>query len=65
MDQPEGASNPSELDTLAALPGSVNVPGYDRSQLTAGIVHVGVGGFRRARRAMYNDRLMTAGASHD
>jgi mannitol 2-dehydrogenase len=41
------------------------VPSYDRSQLTAGIVHFGVGGFHRAHEAMYLDRLMTAGKALD
>jgi mannitol 2-dehydrogenase len=50
---------------LAALPDSVAVPGYDRSRLTVGIVHVGVGGFHRSHQAMYIDRLMTAGTSYD
>ncbi|NUW42055.1 mannitol dehydrogenase family protein [Nonomuraea rhodomycinica] len=51
--------------TLASLPREVAVPGYDRSVLTAGIVHFGVGGFHRAHQAMYLDRLMNAGRAHD
>ncbi|NUW31815.1 mannitol dehydrogenase family protein [Nonomuraea sp. SMC257] len=51
--------------TLASLPRQVAVPGYDRSVLTAGIVHFGVGGFHRAHQAMYLDRLMNAGLAHD
>ncbi len=43
----------------------VAVPSYDRSRLTAGIVHFGVGGFHRAHEAMYLDRLMTEGKAHD
>ncbi|WP_027479228.1 mannitol dehydrogenase family protein [Gryllotalpicola ginsengisoli] len=45
----------------AELTPEVGVPGYDRSQLKAGIVHFGVGGFHRAHQAMYVDRLMNAG----
>jgi mannitol 2-dehydrogenase len=43
----------------------VAVPGYDRSAVTAGIVHVGVGGFHRAHQAMYLDRLLTEGDALD
>ncbi|MEV0150521.1 MULTISPECIES: mannitol dehydrogenase family protein [unclassified Nonomuraea] len=52
-------------DTLASLPGEVAVPSYDRSGLTAGIVHFGVGGFHRAHQAMYLDRLMNDGKARD
>ena len=49
------------------LAGSVAVPAptYDRSQLSVGIVHFGVGGFHRAHQAMYLDRLMNAGQAYD
>jgi mannitol 2-dehydrogenase len=43
----------------------LTVPSYDRSRLSAGIVHFGVGGFHRAHEAMYLDRLMTEGKAHD
>lgn len=45
-------------DTLSALPDEVDVPTYDRSAVTTGIVHLGVGGFHRAHQAMYVDRLL-------
>ena len=51
--------------TLAELPGTLVRPSYDRSALTAGIVHFGVGGFHRAHQAMYLDQLMNAGLAHD
>jgi mannitol 2-dehydrogenase len=54
-----------EPGVLAGLPDSLAVPSYDRSGLTAGIVHFGVGGFHRAHQAMYLDRLMNAGKAHD
>ena len=44
---------------------SVATPGYDRSALTPGIVHIGVGGFHRAHQAMYLDRLMEQGQAQD
>ena len=34
--------------TLGRLPAAVRVPRYDRSALTPGIVHVGLGNFHRA-----------------
>ncbi|MCL4116306.1 UNVERIFIED_CONTAM: hypothetical protein GTU68_011808 [Idotea baltica] len=38
----------------------VSVPTYDRSQVKAGIVHVGIGGFHRAHQAYYTDQLLHA-----
>src|SRR5437762_2332017 len=49
--------------TLAGL--NVPVPGYDRGQVTTGIVHIGVGGFHRSHQAMYIDTLMNRGAAMD
>jgi len=49
-------------DNLPKLSGTVGTPTYDRSQLTAGIVHVGVGGFHRAHQAFYLNRLLEANA---
>jgi mannitol 2-dehydrogenase len=43
----------------------LTVPTYDRSRLTTGIVHLGVGGFHRAHQAMYLDRLMAEGKALD
>jgi mannitol 2-dehydrogenase len=51
--------------TISAVPASLATPQYDRTGLTAGIVHFGVGGFHRAHQAMYLDRLMNAGEAHD
>ena len=49
--------------TLSAIGarGEVDVPTYDRSALTAGIVHFGVGGFHRAHQAMVIDDLLAEG----
>ena len=52
--------NAATLDTL-----SIPKPGYDRSTVTTGIVHFGVGGFHRAHEAMYLDRLMDTGEGLD
>src|SRR5665647_3175741 len=43
----------------------VRVPRYDRSGLTTGIVHIGVGGFHRAHQAVYLDDLMAQGVARD
>lgn len=51
--------------TLGELPAEVAVPAYDRSALTPGIVHFGVGGFHRAHQAMYLDALMNAGQAQE
>lgn len=45
-------------ETLSDLPARVRRPTYDRSRLTPGIVHIGVGGFHRAHQAVYLDTLM-------
>ena len=57
----------TELDTahLGDLGPEVAVPGYDRSAVSAGIVHFGVGGFHRAHQAMYLDTLMNHGKALD
>ncbi|MFC7277215.1 mannitol dehydrogenase family protein [Paractinoplanes rhizophilus] len=55
---------PLRTATLSDLK-DLAVPTYDRSRLTTGIVHFGVGGFHRAHQAMYLDRLMSAGTAHD
>ena len=39
------------------------LPAYDRSLVTPGVVHIGVGGFHRAHQAMYHDRLMNQGTA--
>ena len=41
------------------------LPAYDRSALTPGIVHIGLGNFHRAHMAVYLDDLFSLGADHD
>lgn len=53
----------ANLDRIAAR--GVTVPDYDRSAVTPGIVHFGVGGFHRAHMAMVIDDLMSAGRAAD
>jgi mannitol 2-dehydrogenase len=56
---------PLTPSSLSSLDPAVAVPSYDRSRVTAGIVHFGVGGFHRAHQAMYLDRLMNEGKALD
>jgi len=51
--------------TLSDIPQEVTRPNYDRSKLTAGIVHIGLGNFHRAHQAWYLHRLMEIGVAHD
>ncbi|RBY81190.1 mannitol dehydrogenase family protein [Blastococcus sp. TF02-09] len=51
--------------TLPRLHASVARPAYDRAQVRAGIVHLGVGGFHRSHQAVYLDDLMQAGRALD
>lgn len=44
---------------------TVSVPAYDRSRLTPGIVHIGLGNFHRAHMAVYLDDLFNLGLDHD
>ena len=50
---------------LAELPPNVSPPKYKRSDLRAGIVHIGVGNFHRAHQAVYLDDLFNAGVDRD
>ena len=47
--------------TLGRLPPSVARPGYHRSALRTGIVHLGAGAFHRAHQAAYTDAVLAAG----
>ena len=46
-------------DTLSQLPDAVGRPKYDRNALSAGIMHIGVGGFHRSHQAWYTDQLLS------
>lgn len=43
---------------LASLPSDVILPHYDRSKLTPGIVHLGIGAFHRAHQAFYTEAVL-------
>ena len=47
--------------TLANLSTLLPGPRYDRTKVTTGIVHIGVGGFHRSHEAVYVDDLLNAG----
>ena len=51
--------------TLHQLPSGIMVPGYDRSKLAPGIVHIGLGNFHRAHQSWYLHRLMEQGLAQD
>jgi mannitol 2-dehydrogenase len=51
--------------SLSCLDDRVSRPVYDRSAVSVGIAHFGVGGFHRAHQAMYLDRLMDRGLALD
>lgn len=52
-------------EALDRLPPEVAAPGYDRTRLSTGIVHFGVGNFHRAHQAATLDRLMRRGLARD
>ena len=61
--------NPIEGDlrlsnaSLDRLPGQIHRPGYDRSRVRPGIVHLGIGAFHRAHQAVMIDDLLAGGAT--
>lgn len=51
--------------TLDRMPETVLRPTYDRSALSPGILHIGVGNFHRAHQSWYLHRLMQQGLAQD
>jgi len=49
--------------SLDWLPGVVRRPAYDRSRVSPGIVHLGIGAFHRAHQAVVIDDVLTGGAT--
>ncbi|HLZ05296.1 MAG TPA: mannitol dehydrogenase family protein [Bradyrhizobium sp.] len=43
---------------LSRLPALIERPAYDRTRMTTGIVHLGIGAFQRAHQAVYTDALL-------
>ncbi len=54
-----------KLDNLEAIASGVAVPSYRREQLSAGIMHFGLGNFHRAHQAWFLDQLFDTGTGHD
>lgn len=48
---------------LSTLDASVRKPGYDRAEITPGIVHIGIGAFHRAHMAVYVDDILATDRS--
>ncbi|MEP1207687.1 MAG: mannitol dehydrogenase family protein [Rhizobiaceae bacterium] len=61
MDELIAPSN-QNLEMLASR---ARIPSYDRSKLSAGIVHIGLGNFHRAHQAWYLHRLFDSGEDQD
>ncbi|MEL6872718.1 MAG: mannitol dehydrogenase family protein, partial [Pseudomonadota bacterium] len=55
----------ADQNTGATEQPAVATPQYDRAQLSAGIVHIGVGNFHRAHQAYYLDCLFNEDRDHD
>jgi fructuronate reductase len=47
--------------TLGDLPPNIERPGYDRTTIATGVVHLGVGAFHRAHQALVFDKAIAAG----
>lgn len=50
---------------LDRLPRGVDAPPYDRTKVTAGIAHIGVGAFHRAHLAIYTNHVLADADMHD
>ncbi|MEM9732039.1 MAG: mannitol dehydrogenase family protein [Pseudomonadota bacterium] len=61
----EGSLHKLSNALLNCLPSGITGPTYDRSAITPGIVHIGLGNFHRAHQAWYLHRLMQRGMAMD
>ncbi|MCR9213683.1 MAG: mannitol dehydrogenase family protein [Proteobacteria bacterium] len=52
-------------NSLGSLAGTVSLPVYERSSVSPGILHIGVGNFHRAHQAVYLDNLFAKGLDLD
>ena len=50
---------------LASIGPHIHRPGYDRTRVTPGIAHLGVGNFHRAHQAFYVDRVLADPRQHE
>ncbi|MGI9462939.1 MAG: mannitol dehydrogenase family protein, partial [Aestuariivirgaceae bacterium] len=53
------------LATLSEIDSDVAKPSYQRNDLSAGILHVGIGNFHRAHQAIYLHKLFELGLDRD
>ena len=60
-DHPEAPLSRLTNSALASLPADVARPAYDRTNIAAGIVHLGLGAFHRAHQAVFVDDCLGAG----
>lgn len=58
-------TNRLKLNMLNDLDDSISTPKYLRRQITAGILHFGIGNFHRAHQAVYLNDLFSLGHAHD
>ena len=65
MDELMTEAVPLSRAGLDAVPAGIETPRYAAADLSAGIVHIGVGNFHRAHQAWYTHRLMQTGAAWD
>ena len=56
---------PLNQANLASMPENVKVPEYDRSKLSAGILHIGIGNFHRSHQADYLHKLFEQNKDYD
>jgi fructuronate reductase len=60
---PKNHGSRLSMASVDRLPGQVRRPAYDRTQVTPGIVHLGIGAFHRAHQAVVIDDLLAGGAT--
>jgi mannitol 2-dehydrogenase len=58
-------TKPLSQASIGHMPHGTAVPLYRREQLSAGILHIGVGNFHRSHQAVYLDDLFNAGEGYD
>ncbi len=49
-------------DSLQLLKNRIKLPGYNRAEISSGIVHIGVGNFHRSHEAFYTNYILQQGA---
>ena len=65
MDELKKMAQNLSLATLKDINPRVTVPSYKREDLSAGIIHVGIGNFHRAHQAWYLHKLFETGQDLD